>query len=109
MSDLGLAKERLGRALQEQLRAAPGRRGLIRCAVPAPAVDLPRWLAANPGTPRFYWSERGGAFEWAGIGVADALVATPDDGAVAPLTRLAARLPPGAGELRYFGGLCCDG
>ena len=75
MSDLGLAKERLGRALQERLRAAQGRRGLLRVAVPAPAVDLPRWLAANHGTPRFYWSERGGDFEWAGIGVADEFAA----------------------------------
>ncbi|MHB8835661.1 MAG: isochorismate synthase [Candidatus Methylomirabilia bacterium] len=109
MSDLGLAKERLGRALQEQLRAAPGRRGLFRLAVPSPAVDLPRWLAANPGTPRFYWSERGGGFEWAGIGVADALVQDADGGTPAPLTQVAARLAPDAGDLRYFGGLSFDG
>jgi menaquinone-specific isochorismate synthase len=107
MSELGVAKEQLGRALQEQLRAAPTRRGLVRIAVPAPAVDLPRWLAANPGTPRFYWSERGGGFEWAGIGVADALVAQPGAGA-SPLAQVASRLPADAGELRYFGGLAFD-
>ncbi len=100
MSELGLAKERLGRALQDQLRAAPGRRGLVRLAVPAPAVDLPRWLAANPGTPRFYWSERGGGFEWAGIGVADALAAVAGDGSPAPLAQISSRLSPDAGELR---------
>lgn len=109
MSDLGLAKERLGRALQDHLRAAPGRRGLVRLAVSAPAVDLPRWLAANPGTPRFYWSERGGGFEWAGIGVADALAAVAGEDSPAPLAQIASRLSPDAGELRWFGGLSFDG
>ena len=109
MSELGLAKERLGRALQDQLRATPGRRGLFRFAVPAPAVDLPRWLAANPGTPRFYWSERGGGFEWAGIGVADEILADPGGGSLAPLAQIASRLSPEAGDLRYFGGLSFDG
>jgi len=105
VSELGLAKERLGRALQDHLRTAPARGGLRRVAVAAPAVDLPRWLAANPGTPRFYWSERGGGFEWAGIGVADEIVAGPGDGSRSPLSRVASRLSPDAGDLRYFGGL----
>ncbi len=109
MGELGLAKERLGRALQEHLRASPGRSGLFRFAVPAPAVDLPRWLAANPGTPRFYWSERGGGFEWAGIGVADALVADSGGSSPTPLAQIAARLSPDAGDVRYFGGLSFDG
>jgi len=109
MSELGLAKERLGAKLQEHLLAAPARRGPVRFAVAAPAVDLPRWLAANTGSPRFYWSERGGAFEWAGLGVADALVSDPDAGTPAPLARLEARLAAGAGDARYFGGLCFDG
>jgi len=109
LGELGLAKERLGRALQDQLQAAPARRGLLRLAVPAPAVDLPRWLAANPGTPRFYWSERGGNFEWAGIGVADTLDADSGGGSPALLTQVASRLAPEAGDLRYFGGLSFDG
>ena len=109
MGELGLAKERLGRALQDQLRAAPSRRGFVRLAVSAPAVDLPRWLAANPGTPRFYWSERGGGFEWAGIGVADELFADSSSGSPAPLAQIASRLPRDAGDLRYFGGLAFDG
>ena len=108
MGELGLVKERLGRALQDHLRASPGRRGLVRLAVPAPAVDLPRWLAANPGNPRFFWSERGGGFEWAGIGVADELLADSESGSPAPLTQVASRLAPDAGDLRYFGGLCFD-
>jgi len=77
--------------------------------VPAPAVDLPRWLAANPGTPRFFWSERGGGFEWAGIGVADALAADSAAGSPAALAQIAARLATDAGGLRYFGGLSFDG
>jgi len=109
MGELGLAKERLGRAMQDHLLAAPDRRGLLRLAVPAPAVDLPRWLAANPGTPRFYWSERGGGFEWAGIGAADTLVADPSGGSPAALAHIAARLSSDAGNLRYFGGLSFDG
>jgi len=109
MGELGLAKERLGSALQDHLRAAPGRRGLIRLVVPAPAVDLPRWLAANPGTPRFFWSERGGGFEWAGIGVADALAAESGGGSPSPLAQIASRLAADAGDRRYFGGLSFDG
>ena len=109
MGELSLAKERLSRALQERLHSDQPRRGLIRIEVPAPAVNLPRWLAANPGTPRFYWSERGGRFEWAGIGVADALVANADGGAPSPLAQIAARLSADGGDLRYFGGLSFDG
>ena len=109
MSELGLAKERLGRALQDYLRAPPGRRGLVRLAVSAPAVDLPRWLAANSGTPRFYWSERGGGFEWAGIGVADELLADSSRDSPGPLAQVATRLSHDAGDLRYFGGLSFDG
>ncbi len=109
MSELGSAKERLGRALQDRLRAAPDRHGPVRIEVPAPAVDLPRWLAANPGMPRCYWSERGGGFEWAGIGFADAIAADFGDGSFAPLTLIAARLAAAGGKLRYFGGLAFDG
>jgi menaquinone-specific isochorismate synthase len=110
MGELGLAKERLGRALQERLRTARhGGGGPVRIAVPSPPVDLPRWLAANPGAPRFYWAERGGRFEWAGVGVADELVAGAAGSGPAPLAQIASRLSPGAGGLRYFGGLSFDG
>jgi menaquinone-specific isochorismate synthase len=109
VGELGLAKERLGRALQDRLRAASSTVGLIRIAVPAAAVDLPRWLAANPGSPRFYWSERGGRFEWAGVGVADAIVVpAAAEGAPPPLAAIAARVA-GAGDLRWFGGQSFDG
>jgi menaquinone-specific isochorismate synthase len=109
MSELGLAKERLGAKIQEHLLAVPPQRGPVRIAVPIAAVDLPRWLAANPGSPRFYWSERGGSSEWAGIGVADSIVADPGAGTPDPLARVAARLAGSAGEPRYFGGLSFDG
>lgn len=109
MSELGLAKERLGRTVQEYLRAAPERSGPFRLAVPSPAVDLPRWLAANPGTPRFYWSEREGGFERAGVGAADEFVADTGGGSPSPLAHVAARLASDAGDLRYFGGLSFDG
>ncbi len=109
MSELGLAKERLGAALQEHFRTTADRGGLVRIAVPAPAVDLPRWLAANPGTPRFFWSERGGRFEWAGIGVADSITAAADGGSSTPLAAIASRLARDKGGLRYFGGQSFDG
>jgi len=107
MSELGQAKERLGDALAAHFRESGRRAGFARVAVAALEVDLPRWLAANPGSPRFYWSERGGAFEWAGVGAADDVSA--EAGAAPPALGVVERLiAPGAEELRWFGGLCFD-
>ncbi len=109
MSELGPAKERLGKALEHHLSAASRRRGFVRVAVAAPEVDLPRWLAANPGAPRVYWSERDGRFELAGIGVADALAAESGAPRPDPLAQVPGRLAPEVGETRYFGGQAFDG
>ena len=108
MSELGPAKERLGIALESHLSAARRRRGFVRVAVTAPETDLPRWLAANPGVPRVYWSERGGGFEFAGIGVADAAKADGIPPRTSPLALIGERLDADAAELRYFGGQAFD-
>jgi menaquinone-specific isochorismate synthase len=109
MGELAHAKERLVRSLQERQHGASLPPGLTRVEVPAPAVDLPRWLAANPGSPRFYWSERGGQFEWAGVGVADEIVAAVGNDGPGPLAAVAARLAGTTGRVRYFGGQSFDG
>lgn len=108
MGELGPAKERLGRALEAHFGSRDRRPGLTRVAVAAPETDLPRWLAANAGLPRFYWSERGGRFEMAGVGEADVVAAAPSTRSRDPLAAIEERLPPGAGDLRYFGGQAFD-
>jgi menaquinone-specific isochorismate synthase len=108
LSELGEAKERLGEALGAHFRQAHRRSGPARVSVAAPEIDLPRWLAANSGAPRLYWSERGGAFEWAGVGVADEVTAPPG-GATSALGVIESRLTPASGALRYFGGQSFDG
>ncbi|HEY5997952.1 MAG TPA: isochorismate synthase [bacterium] len=109
MGEFAAAKERLVRALEAHFAAPGRRRGLQRVAVAAPEVDLPRWLAANPGLPRCYWSERGGRFELAGVGVADSVVAAAGTRDPDPLAAIEDRLDPDAGEVRYFGGQAFDG
>lgn len=82
---------------------APDR--LIRVDVPAAPVSAPDWLAAQSGVTRYYWSDRHGTFEMAGIDAADAV--SPANGPEAwpdIFTLLRRRLPSGHGPARYYGG-----
>ncbi len=84
-------------------RPSPGR--LVRVEVPAPPVCPLEWLAAQSGVTRYYWRDRAGLFENAGLGEAD--VASPADGPETPsklFAHLRRHLPEGPGEGRYYGG-----
>jgi hypothetical protein len=62
MSDLGLGGlERSTGRSGCSLRAALDVAACPLCGAGARGRILPRWLAANPGTHVFYWSERGDA------------------------------------------------
>ncbi|NLF56933.1 MAG: isochorismate synthase [Candidatus Hydrogenedens sp.] len=96
-------------ALKKSVAAAaaqphpPGR--LIRAAAPAAPVSPPDWLAAQSGSTQYYWSDRHGAFEMAGIGEGDAVSpANGPEGWPALFTLLRDRLPAGQSPARYYGG-----
>lgn len=109
MNELRNAKEKLGEALEEYFQGEHRRPGLVRLEVPAPAVDLPRWLAANPGLPRLFWLARDGEFEMAGIGIADMVTAGASGPHRPPLVTIKERIPARYPHLRYYGGLSFDG
>lgn len=76
----------------------------IRLSVGLPAVDPLQWLAWQVATDRLYWSDRAGAFETAGIGVADQIEANPGDALGMELSHLRKKLAPESEPLRYYGG-----
>jgi menaquinone-specific isochorismate synthase len=73
----------------EQFESRP-----IRLSVGLPAMDPLHWLAGQTATDRLYWSDRAGAFEMAGIGVADQINANPGDVPGTELSRLRKKLTP---------------
>lgn len=95
----------LAEALQ-QLRArgaVPGR--LIRFEVPLAAAEPLAWLGAQAGLTQYYWSDREGEFEMAGVGEAD--IVSPQSGSDGPeeaFARIRTRLVPEIPSLRYYGG-----
>lgn len=109
MSELRTAKERLREGLEQHFQGAPRAKGFARVEVPAPAVDLPRLLAANPLPPRFFWSGRDGALEVAGFGAADQVASGAPGETRAALALIRERIPARFPHLRYFGGLSFAG
>ena len=83
----------------EQFESRP-----IRLSVGLPAMDPLHWLAGQTATDRLYWSDRAGAFEMAGIGVADQINANPGDVPGTDLSRLRKKLTPECEPARYYGG-----
>ncbi len=77
----------------------------MRVAVELPSLEPLQWLAAQRGLTQYYWSDRGGEFEMAGVGEADVLSPSripPDPHAV--LEEIRNRLPAGGDQPRYYGG-----
>jgi len=62
------------------------------------------WLRAQRNTTQYYWSERAGNFEMAGIGEADVVVPKPARTLESLFERMRARLSPQHPSLRYYGG-----
>jgi len=63
---------------------------LVRVEVEVPPVQPLDWLSAQEGAPRYYWRDREGRFEMAGISGA--------------FEEIRARLPRNARQARYYGG-----
>ena len=80
---------------------------VVRLSVPVGEVDPLLWLAAQRPGFRLYWSARGGGFEVAAAGEADALVGWPGEYPVA-LRKRQGLLLAGDGGTRYYGGARFD-
>ncbi|MCK4460878.1 MAG: hypothetical protein KAW46_03685, partial [candidate division Zixibacteria bacterium] len=76
----------------------------IRLSVGLPAIDPLHWLEGQVATDRLYWSDRAGAFDTAGIGVADQIEADPGDVPGMELRHLRKMLTSESEPLRYYGG-----
>lgn len=78
--------------------------------VETPIVTLPplEWLAAQPDFTQYYWSDREGALEMAGVGEAAVMEPGADEAGTADLSGLFARLrapiPAGRYAVRWYGG-----
>ena len=105
--------DRAGKVLVDRIRKAiqrgdspNGHDCIVRVEVTIPRADALTWLRAQQAHPvRTFWSDRDGAEEVAGVGVAD-VVARAHPGGVEPLfRRLHRRLAPGNTGPRYFGGV----
>lgn len=85
---------------------APSATGVMtRVEAELPPLDLLPWLAAQRGVTQYYWRDRDGAFEMAGIGEADVLSPIripPEPHAV--LDEIRHRLPSDGDQPRYYGG-----
>lgn len=95
------AVAQMARLLESEV--SPSR--LARVEIPVLEAEPLAWLRAQPGFTQYYWRERDGHFEMAGVGEADVLVPAGVTH-LAPLfkhmrTQLSDRFP----SLRYYGGL----
>lgn len=102
--------EQIVDALAQQMRAwcaHPPREtgpGLVRFETPLAGVSPLEWLQAQTAETRYYWADRGGAFEMAGVGEADVLVPTGEASLEKLFAHMRTRLSPQAPSLRYYGG-----
>lgn len=81
---------------------------LVRAEAPVIACPPLDWLRAHPERTQYYWSDRGGAFEVAGVGEADILAPTGPVNLEGVFAHMRARLPRHQPSLRYYGGFRFD-
>ncbi len=77
---------------------------LVRFETPIAGPNPLDWLQAQPDQTRYYWSDRGGDFEMAGIGEADVLVPLGEVDISKLFAHMRTRLGPDNPSLRYYGG-----
>jgi menaquinone-specific isochorismate synthase len=101
---------RIGRFFAESpLAGQPG--CLMRLQVPIAAIDALAWLRAQPSPHKIYWMERQGAFEMAGIGIADRVAGDRWDAGEKVFSRMRPFGPKASerkSDLRYYGGFRFD-
>ncbi len=100
--------QRIALELAETLNGADAPRTagvMLRVEAELPPLDPLAWLAAQRDVTQYYWRDRDGAFEMAGVGEADVLSPSrvpPEPHAV--LDEIRHRLPAGGDQPRYYGG-----
>ena len=77
---------------------------LVRLEVEVPPVQLLDWLSAQKGAPRYYWCDREGRFEMAGLGDAHVIELRGAARISGAFEEIQARLPRHARHARYYGG-----
>jgi menaquinone-specific isochorismate synthase len=77
---------------------------IVRIAFRIEDISPIEWLRAQRHTTQYYWSERDGQFEMAGIGEADVVIPKPGRTLDQLFERMRARLSPRHPSLRYYGG-----
>ena len=77
---------------------------LVRLEVKVPPVQSLDWLSAQEGAPRYYWRDREGRFEMAGLGDAHVIELRGAARISGAFEEIRARLPRHARHARYYGG-----
>lgn len=92
--------------LAEQIASCqfPAAEGVLRCEVAAPDMALIDWLARQRNCPRYYWRDRHGHFEMAGVGEADVVVPLGETNRYQVVDRIRSRMIVPESALRYYGG-----
>ena len=106
--DCGLLKELRERVVRECARGEPS--GIVRVETVIPCTDPLAWLRAQDASAaRFYWADRDGAHEVAGVGAADLLMRADAEDIDLLFGEVRRRLQGAAPGARYFGGLRFSG
>ncbi len=91
--------------LTEKIAARmPPEEGVGRHEVDAPPQNLLSWLARQHNHPRYYWRDRNGAFEAAGVGEADVVLPHGNAYCFDVVSDVRQRIAVGEENLRYYGG-----
>ncbi len=98
--------ERMASLLRGAGRDVPVR--LLRAETEIPETPPLLWLHAQRTAERSYWSDRDGAAEWAGAGVAYEVTGTPRTSHAEAADRCAALLAPSSPGVRFLGGFRFD-
>jgi menaquinone-specific isochorismate synthase len=77
---------------------------LVRLQIEAPDLDALTWLGSLTGVPRYYWRDRNGTVEMAGVGEADVLDAQGGRDIEQVFALMQERLKNGSEGIRYYGG-----
>ena len=78
---------------------------IVQATVALPWAHPRRWLAAQEGRGRVYWSSRDSTGSAAGLGEADVVFAAASGGCTEVAQELAPKLAQSQGGVRYYGGM----
>ena len=98
------AVQAIANALSGAMDCAWERSRLLRIEARIPDTPPLDWLRAQAGFTRYFWSDRAGEFEMAGVGEADVLVPSEKTDIEALFRHIREELSPVFPSMRYYGG-----